>query len=429
MTPRNAYTRREFLRSSLPLAAAAASVPQFLSQTVLAAPNTLETASIPGMPDDRILVVLQLSGGNDGLNTLVPFEDARYFNLRPELALRPRDLIRINDQTGLHPALRDAQRLFDQGELAWIQNVGYPNPNRSHFRSMEIWETASGAHKRVSHGWLGRYLDATCGGEDPIPPTAAITVGRESPQALRTPGGGNAGVVLHDPDTFAWQPSGRSSTQDARQRSLFEGHGGEGLLGGASSPRVDYLRRTAIDASLSAEWIQRANQAARPRVEYPNHRLGRDFGLVARMIGGGLPSRVFYLRHGGFDTHASQAEVHHRLLRELGEALAAFREDMTRQRQWERILVMGFSEFGRRAAENNSKGTDHGAAGPMLLVGGAVRGGLHGSTPDLGKLVHGDVPHETDFRSVYGTILDQWLGLSHAKVLAEKFPELPLLKV
>ena len=428
MNAPKSYTRRDFLRSSLPLAAAFGTVPHFLSQTVLAAPNTDTLSSIPGMPDDRILIVLQLSGGNDGLNTLVPYEDARYFNLRPELSLRPRDLIRINDQIGLHPALQEAQRLFDDGDLAWIQKVGYPNPNRSHFRSMEIWETASGANRKIPHGWLGRYIDAQCGGEDPIPATAAITIGNELPQALRTPAGGAAGVVVDDPNAYAWKPAARSSTQDACQRGLFLEQTQSGLLNEGPAHHIEYLQRTAMDAALSSDLIAQAAQKYRSRVEYPNHRLGRDMQLIARFIGGGLKSRVFYLRHGGFDTHADQPGVHERLLRQLAESLSAFRRDMTRQGHWERILLMGFSEFGRRAAENNSQGTDHGAAGPMLLVGGQVKGGLHGNTPDLGKLVNGDVPHETDFRAVYGTVLDQWLGLPHAPILGNKYDQLALLR-
>jgi uncharacterized protein (DUF1501 family) len=420
------YTRRDFLRSSLPLAAASLTVPQFLSHTVLAAPGTENTLSIPGQSDNRILVVLQLSGGNDGLNTLVPYEDARYFNLRPQLALRPRDVLRINDQLGLHPSLNALHNLYDEGEVAWIQNVGYPNPNRSHFRSMEIWHTGSTEKRKVNDGWLGRYLDAQCSGADPCPPTAAVTIGTELPQALRTPDGGSTGVVIEDPEAYVWKPSGRSSTQDARQQELFARQAKAGLLGEGPSPRIDFLRRTAVDAALSAEWVDTAVSQYRSGVTYPNSRLGRDMRRIGQFIAGGLRSRVFYVRHGGFDTHANQAGTHARLLQQVGEGLAAFRKDMIRQGQWERVTVLGFSEFGRRVAENDSAGTDHGAAAPMFLLGQGVKGGLLGDPPDLGKLVNGDVPHAIDFRSVYGSVLDQWLQLDSAKVLGKRYPALPL---
>ncbi len=419
------YTRREFLRSSLPLAAAAASVPSFLTHTVWGAPNTEATSSIPGMPDERILLVVQLAGGNDGLNTVVPFQDPDYYRHRPGLGLDAKTLLRVDGTLGLHPALAEAQSLFGQGEMAWIQHVGYPNPNRSHFRSMEIWETASGADQQVSHGWLGRFLDAQCKGDDPIPATAAVTVGREMPQSLWTPRGGGAGVVVEDPDAYAWQASGRSSTQDARQKALFR-TSPDGM--GPQDPAMMYLRRTAMDAALSADLIAEAARKYRSAVDYPPHAFGRDLRRIASFIGGGLKSRVYYARLGGFDTHADQPGAHARLLSQLAEGLDAFRKDMVRQRHWERILVMGFSEFGRRVAENGSLGTDHGAAGLMFLAGAKVRGGLHGEPPDLKNLVNGDLAHKVDFRSVYGTLLDQWLGLSHAPILGGNYPTLPLLK-
>lgn len=420
------YTRRDFLRSSLPLAAASVTVPHFLSQTVLAAPGTERTSSIPGQNDHRILVVLQLSGGNDGLNTLVPYEDRHYYNLRPDLSLQKRDVIRLNDQLGIHPALTAFHKLFDEGEVSWIQNVGYPNPNRSHFRSMEIWHTAHTGRRTVQDGWLGRYLDAACSGADPCPPTAAVTVGTELPQALRTPDGGSRGVVIEDPGAYVWEPSGRSRPQNERQKELLIEQAQQGLLGETATPRIDYLRRTAIEASLSAEWVESAIGQYRSAVEYPRHRLGADFRRVGQFIGGGLKSRIYYVRHGGFDTHADQAGTHARLLRQMSESIAAFRKDMIRQGQWERITILGFSEFGRRVAENNSAGTDHGAAAPMFLVGPNIRGGLVGEQPDLGDLLNGDIRHSIDFRSVYGSVISNWLQLDAAKVLGKAYPNLSL---
>ncbi len=422
------YTRRDFLRSSLPLAAASVTVPHFLSQTVMAAPGTEWTSSIPGQNDHRILVVLQLSGGNDGLNTLVPYEDAHYYKLRPVLGLQKRDVIQVNDQIGIHPSLNILHDLYENGEVSWIQNAGYPNPNRSHFRSMEIWHTAHTGQRTIQDGWLGRYLDASCSGTDPCTPVDAVTIGTELPQALRTPDGGSKGVVIADPEAYVWESSGRSRPQNERQKKLLIEQAREGLLGEAPTPRIDYLRRTAIEASLSAEWVAAAVKGYRSGVEYPRHQLGADFRRVGQFIAGGLKSRVFYIRHGGFDTHANQAGVHARLLQQMSESISAFRKDMLRHGQWERITILGFSEFGRRVAENDSAGTDHGAAAPMFLVGPQVKGGFVGEPPDLTDLLHGDIRHTIDFRSVYGSVLNSWLDLDATKVLGKTYPSLKLFR-
>lgn len=420
------YTRRDFLRSSLPLAAASVTVPHFLSQSLLAAPGTEQLSSIPGQSDHRILVVLQLSGGNDGLNTLVPFQDPTYYKLRPSLGLKARDLIRLNDETGVHPAMKEFHKLYDEGEVSWIQNVGYPNPNRSHFRSMEIWHTARTSKSQGLDGWLGRYLDATCSGEDPCPPTAAVTIGKELPQALRTPDGGSRGVVIQNPSEYVWSPSGRTNPQNQRQENLLMEQSQKGLFDEGDSPRIDYLKRTSMDASLSAEWVEKAVKQYRSGIDYPKTRLGTDLKRVAQFIAGGLRTRVYYVRHGGFDTHADQAGTHQRLLTHLSESIAAFRKDMKRQGQWERITLLGFSEFGRRVAENDSKGTDHGAAAPMFVVGPHVKGGLVGAQPNLKNLHRGDVRHQIDFRSVYGSVLKDWLQQKPEKVLGASFPEINL---
>lgn len=216
---RRILSRREFLCHSLPLAAVAGTVPSFLARTALAAPLTEGRTSIPGIRDGHILVVVQLSGGNDGLNTLVPYSDDAYYAARPTLGIPENQVIPMGDRVGLHPGLRGLRPLLDEGEVALVQGVGYPNPNRSHFRSMEIWHTASGEENRWAHGWIGRYFDSACGGEDPIPAAAAVAVGREAPQALRTPEGGLAGVVLDDPQSYAWQPAGRTSTQTAARKA------------------------------------------------------------------------------------------------------------------------------------------------------------------------------------------------------------------
>ena len=417
------YTRRRFLRSSLAVTATAATLPEFLTRTSLAAETTALRTSIPGMKNDHVLVVIQLSGGNDGLNTVVPFADPDYARARPTLALRASDLIPVSDEVGLHGGLDALRRAYDEGEVAWVQNVGYPNPNRSHFRSMEIWHTASDADEEIASGWIGRYFDNACRGA-PIPATASVTVGKDMPEALRTPGGGAAGIVLEDPEVYGWKPSAQTDRQGERLRSLFDEM--NRMADPEQGRNIDYLQRTALDASSSSDLIAEAERRYRSNVDYPNTRFARDLRLVAKLVTADIGGRVFYVSLGGFDTHAGQAVAHRRLLTWLAEGIAAFRKDMLRARQWDRIAMMGFSEFGRRVAENNSQGTDHGAAGPMFLVGPGVLGGLHGAPADLADLERGDLRHGTDFRSVYGAILDHWLGVRHADILGRTFPPVAL---
>lgn len=419
------YSRREFLRSGLYLTAAASTVPSFLARTCLAIDQPTGLQSVPGRPDDRILVVVQLSGGNDGLNTIVPYGHPAYAKNRPTLALRGSSIIRLDDELAVHRSLAAVQRIYDDGEFAWIQGVGYPNPNRSHFRSMEIWHTGSDAGEQVQSGWIGRYFDHTCSGEQPPEPTAAVTIGREMPQAMRSKTGHPAGIVLDRPEQYAWQSSGRTTTQQNRQRELMSMLN---RITGATGTSIDYLQRTALDALDSAELIARADRRYRANVEYPNNRFGHDLQLIAKLIAGKVGGRIFYASIGGFDTHAGQAGMHASLLQTLSDGLYAFRRDLVRLRQWERVAVLGFSEFGRRVDENGSQGTDHGAAGPMFLMGPQVRAGLHGAHPSLDDLGNSDLKFNIDFRSVYGSVIDQWLGTAHVPILGREFPRLNLIE-
>jgi uncharacterized protein (DUF1501 family) len=417
------YSRREFMRSGLVLTAAAGTAPSFLARTCLAAESGV--AANGGNADERVLVVLQLSGGNDGLNTIIPFEDDEYHRLRPSLALRGSQIIRVNDTLGVHAALRPLQRLFDDGEITWLQGVGYPNPNRSHFRSMEIWHTASGADERLRTGWIGRYFDHTCQGA-PSAALDALTVGREMPQAMRRATGHGAGIVVTESEHFSWANPGRTTTHQRQQRAMLE-HLHQPADGSPTGDAIDYLRHTALQAIDSTDLIAEADRRYRATVDYPDTRFGRDLRLIATCIGGGVGGRVFYASLGGFDTHANQAGAHTRLLTQLAEGLAAFRRDLGRMRAWERVAVMGFSEFGRRADENGSRGTDHGAAGPMFVMGSAFRGGFVGPHPSLQDLGRSDLVFHTDFRSVYATLLNEWLQTDPQPVLGAIFPSVPIL--
>ncbi|CAN5503065.1 DUF1501 domain-containing protein [soil metagenome] len=434
------HTRRRFLRTSLLGAAASWTLPVFLERTFFAldamAADSL-TQTITGK-DGTILVVLQMAGGNDGLNMVAPFADDAYHRARPKLALPAEKILRLNSYAGLNPKLAGLKSLFDDGHLAVIQGVGYPNPSRSHFRSTEIWQTASDADRIEREGWLGRYFDNCCAGADP---TVGVAISNETPQSFtaRTP----TGVVFSRPEQFRFKPrderGNAPGTEESFYRQLLEPNdstlaapegGSIGALAGATESNLstaDFLQRTALDAQISSDKILEIAARSKSSVPYPPGQLANSLRLIARMIGGGLTTRVYYASQGGFDTHARQLNAHDRLMTELNGALSAFVADLKQQGNFERVLLITFSEFGRRVQENANGGTDHGAAAPTFALGGKVKPGLFGKYPSLTDLDHGDLKFHTDFRSVYGTVLDQWLGAPSAAVLGRKFPLLPLV--
>jgi uncharacterized protein (DUF1501 family) len=433
------HTRRKFLRTSMLGAAASWTLPVFLEKTFFtldAMAADAVTQAVTGK-DGTILVVLQMAGGNDGLNMVVPFADDTYYRSRPRLGIPGDKILRLDAYAGLNPKLTGLKSLFDEGRLSVIQGVGYPNPNRSHFRSTEIWETASDADRNESEGWLGKYFDSCCSGADP---TVGVAIGDQMPQAFvaRTP----TGVTFSKPEQFRWMPSEKRSGPMSAEETFFRqlngmsddddtpvaNTGGSiGTLAGATKANqsaVDFLQRTALDAQLSSDKILAIARKYKSKMPYPQGQLAASLSLIARMIAGGLPTRVYYASQGGFDTHAGQLNTHDRLMTELNDALSAFVADLKEQGNFDRVLLMTFSEFGRRVAENANGGTDHGAAAPMFVLGGAVKPGLFGKYPSLTDLDRGDLKFNTDFRSVYGTILDRWLQAPSELVLGHKFSPL-----
>jgi uncharacterized protein (DUF1501 family) len=423
-------TRREFLNGTLLGAGAALSAPAFLQQTMSAlhaAETDKATQPVTGK-DAPILVVLQLAGGNDGLNTLVPHADDTYYKSRPRLAVSRASVLKLNDALGLSPQLPFLRSAFDDGKLAIIQGVGYPNPNRSHFRSTEIWECATDADKVSKTGWLGRFFDNACAGTPD--PTVGVAVSREQPQAFFAEK--NSGISLSSPQAYRW-----ASDNDPAALTLFADLNGPdtGMMSGASigtpgakmqptaETTLDFLERTALDARVSSDKITKIAGHARTG-DYPQSQLGQSLGLVGRMIAGGLTARVYYVSHGGFDTHNNQSGTHQRLLSELDAALKSFLTDMKRLGLADRVCLMTFSEFGRRVTENASAGTDHGTAAPLFVLGAGVKPGLYGTTPSLTDLDKGDLKFTADFRSVYATVLDRWLKTPAEKVLGRKFDPL-----
>jgi len=418
-------TRREFVKKGLTIVAMGATAPSFLARTALALNNPWDLAQVqsrPGVPDERILVVIQMGGGNDGLNTVVPFADDAYYRARPTLAVPAKDVLRLNDATGLHPSLAALRDLYDRGAVALIQGVGYPNPSRSHFRSMEIWHTADPEGRVVRYGWIGRYFDSKC----PIceQPTVGVNVGPSLPLAMQASSG--QGIALQTPETFQWMPSLRGIGAQ-EELDLFRLLNAPGPSASGEAETIDFLRHTAMNAVLSSERVREAVGKYRGGIQYPNSRLAASLKLVAQMIAGNLPTKVYYAHMTGFDTHAAQRGAHEGLLRELAEAVAAFIRDLEAQGNASRVLVLAFSEFGRRVAENGSGGTDHGTAAPLLLFGGGLRGGLYGQQPSLTDLVDGDLKHAIDFRSVYATILERWLGADPAAILGAPFERVPFI--
>lgn len=437
-------TRRRFLRTSMLGAAATWTLPVFLEKTfgaldAMAAGSPIQIAT---GKDGPILVVLQMAGGNDGLNTVVPFGDDAYYRARPRLGLPADNLLKVNDYVAFNANLAGLKSLLDDGHLAVVQGVGYPNPNRSHFRSTEIWQTASDPDRNAAEGWIGRYFDNCCSGADP---TIGVAISDEMPQAFaaKVP----TGVTFTQPEQFRYRSSepgrdGHLSAEELFFRQLNETGGSEehltapeegasiSKLAGAAtsgSSTLDFLRRTALDAQISSDKIREIARKYRSTVTYPPGQLGASLSIIARMIAGGLPTRVYYASQGGFDTHAGQANAHNRLMNDFNGAVSAFVADLKQQNNFGRVLLMTFSEFGRRVAENGNGGTDHGTAAPMFLIGGAVRPGLFGKYPSLTELDRGDLKFNTDFRSVYGTVLEHWLKAPSEAVLGRRFPILPVV--
>ena len=420
------FTRRKFLRTVILGGALAPTVPSFVNRTFAALEGVAASSFSPVTgKDNTILVVMQLAGGNDGLNTLIPYADDAYFKARPDLAIPANQVHPLDDYCGLHPALENLAALQGSGEAAIVQGVGYPNPNRSHFRSTEIWHTASDAEKNEAYGWLGRYCDSACSGEDP---GAAIAIGDQTPQVLRSKSGG--AVAIGAPQDYQFQDGMAPAEMEPNDDAAAPEGGSIDMLFGAAQPDVDvadFLQRASLDAVASSGQVQDILGKVRGGAKYPATDLGRRLQLVSRLIGGGMPSRVYYVSLGGFDTHANQAGAHERQLAQFDAAVGAFCRDLKDQGNFDRVMMLTFSEFGRRVAQNASGGTDHGAAAPLFLFGGALQGGLYGKYPSLTKLHRGDLIHNTDFRSVYATILEQWLNTGSAPVLGREFGTLPLL--
>ncbi len=422
MTPPRQISRRDVLRAGLIGGGAVA----FLPGALRGAAGPLTVGEPAG--DARILVLLHLVGGNDGLNAIVPYRNDHYYRARPKLAIPAGDVLPLDDSHGLHPSLAGLREPFDRGNVAILHSVGYPNPNRSHFRSMEIWHAG---HLRAGDpvGWIGRHFARLPAG---TPEGVGVALEEAAPRARAGPT--VRGVCFADPETVVFPDeavlglAGRSPGDlrlpDPAGRRLNDTR----VPTSGRTAALDQLDRIETAARRSIRMVRSVLEATPTRATYPATELGRDLSVVARLVAGGAPTQVYFVSQDGFDTHAAQLGAHGKKLGKAGDAISAFVEDLRTLDCLDRVAVLVYSEFGRRVAENGSGGTDHGAGGPCLLVGGRVRPGFHGEAASLAPadLIGGDLRPGIDFRSVYATLLSDWLRWPSEPVLGEGFPPLDL---
>lgn len=396
--------RRRFLQVGS-LASAAVMMPKFL--------KALERGTLVP-PGNKILVIIQLSGGNDGLNTIIPYRNDIYYKARPVLGIKREAALSLNDDLGIHPALKGLKALYDDGSLGILNNVGYPNPDRSHFRSMDIWHSASKSDEYWADGWIGRYLDAQCKGCDQ--PTQALEIDDTLSLALK--GDSDKGLAVTDPTRLY------GTSNDKYFKDLLQQHG----TGDHTHSNADYLYKTMGETISSAAYIQQQFKTYKSSAPYPNTELGKNLRTIANLVMSDINTKVYYVSHGSFDTHVNQQDQQARLFGQLSDALTVFTDDLKSNHRFQDVVVMTFSEFGRRVSQNASGGTDHGTANNMFLIGGGLKQpGLINEGPDLFNLQDGDLQYKIDFKSVYATLLSGWLGADDKAVLKNTYPHLSFI--
>ncbi|HOY49977.1 MAG TPA: DUF1501 domain-containing protein [Flavobacteriales bacterium] len=394
--------RRQFLQLS-GLTTTAALIPGFL--------KAFET-NLSALSGKRIVIV-QLSGGNDGLNTLVPFSNNIYYEARPRLAIAADQVLKISDDAGFHPALLGMKYLYDEGMMSIYNSVGYPNPDRSHFRSMDIWHTASNSDEYLNTGWIGRLLDSNCKGTE----HAWFAIEADDTLSLAMKGSRRSGFAVKDPKRLhaALSDPFYQQVQVGKQASEQESE-------------LSFLYKTLASTTSGADYIYEKSQAKPSSASYPQHELGKSLKEISGLIQAGSESRIYYTSISGFDTHVRQAETQQRLFQVVGDSLKSFCMDLKASGNFNDTVVMVFSEFGRRVKQNASNGTDHGTANSVFLLGGNLKNaGLRNAMPDLTKLDDGDLIHQLDFRRIYASLLDQGIGFDSTQILGRKFDSLDFI--
>ncbi|MEO8412278.1 MAG: DUF1501 domain-containing protein [Ginsengibacter sp.] len=356
-------------------------------------------------PGNKVLVVLQFSGGNDGLNTVIPVRNDIYYKSRPKLGIEKDKALLLTDEAGINPALPAFKELFDEGSLGIMNNVGYPNPDRSHFRSMDIWQSASDSDKYVYTGWLGRYLDAQCGGC--AKPTQALEVDDILSLALK--GENIKGLAVKDPKRLY------NTSHEKYFKQINAAHE-------PGEETVDYLYKTLSETLSSADYIFEQSKLHPSSQIYPSTETGKNLKTISSLIMSDINTKVYYLGLGSFDTHVNQVNQQKRLFTELNDAISAFVKDLKSNNRFQDVMLMTFSEFGRRVAQNASGGTDHGTANNMFFIGGGLQQkGMLNAMPDLTNLNEGDLIHTIDFKNVYATVLRKWLGADDKEILGKQY--------
>ncbi len=352
---------------------------------------------------NRILILIELQGANDGLNTLVPYDNPLYYKLRPTLSIERDEVLQLSDHQALHPSLRGLYQIWNEGQLGIVQGLGYPNPNRSHFRSIEIWETASESDEVLEQGWLAPHLNGIAGRK--MVSADALAVSQDAgPMAGAT----SNTIIMNNFDRFMRQARKMRAlehrTQNAALRHILSVH--------------NRMQQAALGFSGIIDNLEQSTHV------FPQSKLGVQLRTVAQLISSDIGISIYKLGLGSFDTHANQRQKHAQLLTELSDAIYSFKRAMQAEGLWNRILLMTYSEFGRRARENGSRGTDHGTAAPHFLAGGLVRGGLYGEAPSLSELQNDDLQYTLDFRGLYHTVQKDWLRSDTLSVHLQKFPVL-----
>lgn len=399
--------RRDFLKNTA-LASGTLLIPSFLKPLELLAADKIGF---------KRLVVIQLSGGNDGLNTIVPFGDDIYYQKRPGLGIDKKEVIKLNELQGFNPALQPLREIYDQGWMTILNSVGYPNPDRSHFRSMDIWHTASRADEYLSTGWIGRYLDSnctTCGS-----PHTAIEVDDALSLALK--GQTHKGIAVRNSEQLyrtTREPFFKDVVDDAKQSMLSEDN-------------LGYLYKTMIETYSSAKYINDTAKLYKNTAVYPISEFANELKTIATFINSGLNTKIYYVSLSGFDTHIAQRGQQARLFKIYADGVAAFIKDLKANQHLDDTLIMTFSEFGRRVSQNASGGTDHGTANNLFLFGGKLnKPGFYNQSPNLKDLDNGDLKYQIDFRDVYATILKNWLETKNTSIIgSNSVQSLDLLKV
>ncbi len=392
--------RKEFIQAGS-LATASLMLPKFL--------KAFEGGSMVP-PGNKVVVILQLSGGNDGLNTVIPYRNDLYFKARPKLGIERIKALALTDEVGLNPALTGFKDLFDEGHLSILNNVGYPNPDRSHFRSMDIWHTASQSDQYWNTGWLGRYLDAQCNGCDH--PTQAIEI--DDILSLSLKGEHIKGIALKDPKRLY------GTANEKFFRDVMKNHTGDN-----GEKPVDYLYKTMAETLSSADYIFKQSRLHPSNGNYPKSDLANSLKTIASLIYSEINTKVYYVSLGSFDTHINQEAQQGRLFSEMNEAVSSFVKDLKANNRFQDVMLFTFSEFGRRVSQNASGGTDHGTANNMFFIsGGLKQQGILNPMPDLADLDEGDLKYNVDFKNAYATVLNKWLGADDKAILSKKYDQL-----